>query len=99
MSPEGRTLRELRWMADAASKSWRERLVALVALAFGSVKDVGRFIETGYVDGPKTGESVAVTPQVSRYMKAIEKNGGRFVMPEDVERILADGSPTIATHK
>lgn len=97
MSPSGKTLRELRWMADAASKAWRERLVALVSLAFGSVKDVGRFIDTGEVDGGGgRGQAVPLTPQVSRHMKAIEK-AGRFVMPEDVERILNDGSPTITT--
>jgi hypothetical protein len=91
--PEGITLRELRIRADAVNRVWRERLVALVGLAFGSVKDVSRFIETGEVDGGSRGQSVPLTPEVSRHMKAIEK-AGRFVMPDEVERILADGSPT-----
>lgn len=82
-------------MADAHNRTWRERLVALSMLAWGAIKNVGQFIETGEVDG-KPPPPPSVTPQVSRYMRAIEKAGGRFVMPEEVDEILGDdnGSPS-----
>lgn len=83
-------------MADGKNKAWRERLVALVMLAFGNVKDVGRFIETGDVGGPAKQSAPALTPEVARHMKAIE-TAGRFVMPDEVDRILNDG-PTKTTN-
>lgn len=75
-------------MAEANSRAWRERLVALSMLAWGSIKNIGAFIETGSVDD-KPPPAPSVTPQVSRYMRAIEK-AGRFVMPEEVDAILGD---------
>ena len=80
-------------MADAASRAWRERLVALCLLAVGKVADLSRFIEPGDV-GAAPMSSVPLTPDVARHAKAIELNGGRFVMPEDVERILSQHGAT-----
>jgi len=86
-------------MADGNGRAWRERLVSLVSLAFGGIKDVGRFLETGDVDGGQgIGQPAPVTPQVSRYMRAIEQNGGRVCMPDEVDRILGDG-PTTTTER
>lgn len=81
-------MRELTWMADAHSKAWRERLVALVSLAFGGIKDVGEFIATGRVS--EAVRSVpAIDGKVARHMRACEI-AGRFVMPEEVEVILGE---------
>lgn len=80
-------------MADGQNKAWRERLVALVMLAFGNVKDVGRFIETGEVDGAAKQNAPTLTPEVARHMKACEI-AGRFVMPDEVERFLSNGATT-----
>lgn len=75
-------------MADASSKAWRERLVALVSLAFGGVKDVGNFLETGQItEAAKT--APAIDAKVARHMRACEK-AGRFVMPDEVEVILGE---------
>lgn len=78
-------------MADGQNKAWRERLVALVMLAFGNVKDVGRFIETGDVGGAAKQNAPTLTPEVARHMKACEL-AGRFVMPDEVEKFL-NGTP------
>lgn len=75
-------------MAEAHSRAWRERLVALSMLVWGSIKNVGAFIETGGVD-ERPQPPPTVTPEVSRYMRAIEK-AGRFVMPDEVDKILGD---------
>ena len=82
-------------MAEAHSRAWRERLVALSMLVWGSIKNVVAFIETGSVD-EKPPPPPTVTPEVSRYMRAIDK-AGRFVMPDEVDKILGDephGTPT-----
>ncbi len=94
MSPEGRTLRELTWIAEGSSRAWRGRLFELSLLAWGKIEDVGRYLETGEVDGRKL-LPPPITPEVSRYMRAIDK-AGRFVMPDEVDKILgdADGPPT-----
>lgn len=57
-------------------------------LAWGAIKNVAQFIETGDVDG-KPPPPPTVTPEVSRYMRAIDK-AGRFVMPDEVDKILGD---------
>ena len=94
LSPDGRTLRELTWMAQGAGKVWRSRLVELSLLAWGKLEDVGTYLETGDIGGRKP-QMATITPEVSRHMKAIEK-AGRFVMPEEVDKILGDrnGTPT-----
>jgi hypothetical protein len=75
-------------MGDAAGRAWRERLVSVCLLAAGKIADVSRYIETGEVStAPAAG--VPVTAEVARHCKAIELNGGRFVMPEEVEGILS----------
>lgn len=82
-------------MAEAHSRAWRERLVALSMLVWGSIKNVGAFIETGSVD-ERPPPPPTVTPEVSRYMRAIDK-AGRFIMPDEVDKILGDephGTPT-----
>ena len=78
-------------MADAAGRAWRERLVALVALAFGNVGDIKQFIETGDVCGTAKSNAPTLTPEVARHMKACEI-AGRFVMPDEVEKFL-NGTP------
>jgi len=79
-------------MADAASRAWRERLVALVGLAFGGIKDVGAFIETGQVsESVKT--APAIDAAVARHMRACEI-AGRFVMPDEVEKFLGQTQTT-----
>jgi len=93
VSPSGLTLRELRWMADAAGRAWRERLVSVCMLAAGKIANVARYIETGDV-GDAPASTVPLTSEVARHAKAIELNGGRFVMPEDVERILSQHGAT-----
>jgi hypothetical protein len=90
VSVEGRTLRELTWMADAIERSWRERFVGLGLLLFGKIKDVGTYINQGRIDGVAS-QPPPLTPEVARHMKAIEI-AGRFVMPDEVERIL-NGTP------
>ena len=80
-------------MADAASRAWRERLVALCLLAVGKVADISRFIETGDV-GAAPMSTVPLTSEVARHAKAIELHGGKFVMPEDVERIISQHGAT-----
>lgn len=80
-------------MAEAQNRAWRERLVALSMLVWGSIKNVGAFIETGSVD-ERPPPPPSVTPEVSRYMRAIDK-AGRFVMPDEVDAILGEeyGTP------
>ncbi len=77
-------------MCDGAERAWRDRWVGLSALLFGHVKNVAAFIEHGTLDAPQPqAASGTHTPEVARYMRAIELNGGRFLMPDDAERILA----------
>jgi len=79
-------------MADANSKAWRERLVSLVSLAFGGVKDVAEFIDTGRVTEAAR-SAPAIDGKVARHMRACEI-AGRFVMPEEVEAILGKAATT-----
>lgn len=52
---------------------------------WGAVSDVAAFIETGRIDvATDVGKSAQVTPDVAKYMSAIQANGGKFVMPDEV---------------
>ena len=82
-------------MAAGAGRTWRERLVSVCMLAAGKISNVARYIETGDV-GETAATGLPLTPEVARHAKAIELNGGRFVMPEDVDRILAQHGSTSA---
>jgi hypothetical protein len=81
-------------MAEGSSRAWRGRLVELSLLAWGKIEDVGSYLETGEIAGRKP-VAPSITPEVSRYMRAIDK-AGRFVMPDEVDKILGEehGPPT-----
>ena len=81
-------------MAEGSSRAWRGRLVELSLLAWGKIEDVGSYLETGEIAGRKQ-PAPSITPDVSRYMRAIDK-AGRFVMPDEVDKILGEehGPPT-----
>ena len=75
-------------MAEGSSRAWRSRLVELSLLAWGKIEDVGSYLETGEIAGRKP-VAPSITPEVSRYMRAIDK-AGRFVMPDEVDKILGE---------
>ena len=85
----GATLRKLRWMADGHERAWRERFTGLGLLLYGHIKDVQSWIETGRVHVEAAALPPELNDSVARYSRAIQLNGGRFVMPDQVERILA----------
>ncbi len=84
-------------MGHGLERRWRERFVGLAALLYGDVKDTRAYIETGAVRGSSGGAANLHTPEVARYMKAIEI-AGRFIMPDEVDGVLAQhGTPTTET--
>lgn len=71
-------------MADGRAEHQRRMLVAQAALVWGAIDDVQGFVDSGRVDGPATTGPAPVDADVLEYMQAIERNGGRFLMPEEV---------------
>lgn len=89
----GMTLRALRWMAEAHERAWRERWLSLRLLMFGQVKDVQAFLDRGLCETPAPlPPPPDIAAAVDRHVEAIKKNGGRFVMPDDIDKVLANGS-------
>ena len=81
-------------MADGRDKRTRQHNAALSALVWGEIKDVKSYVERGVVDGKeRVGQTAPMSPDVALYVEAIKKAGGRFVMPDEAERILKDGTP------
>lgn len=84
-------------MTDGLEKAWRYRWAGLNSLLWGKIRDVQTWVETGSADGTAEKPAPTLTPEVARYAKAIEL-AGRFVMPDEVEGILAKhGQATTAT--
>lgn len=87
MSPHGLTLRSLLLMADARGKWQRQHNVATAALAAGVIKDIRAYLRTGAI--ATTEQQAPIDDRVKAYNRAIAANGGRFMMPEEVEAWLA----------
>jgi len=59
--------------------------VAQAALVWGAVNDVATFIDSGRIDtATNVGQPAPVTADVAKYMTAIQANGGKFLMPDEV---------------
>lgn len=81
-------------MARGRDRRTREHNAALSSLVWGEIKDVQTYILEGRVDGKgRIGKPAPITPDVARYMEAIKRNGGKFLMPEDVEGLHDGTSP------
>lgn len=75
-------------MADARGRWQRQNNVACAALAAGSVKNVRGYLETGDLHAIE--RPPPIDDRVREYRRAIEANGGRFMMPDEVEKWLAE---------
>jgi hypothetical protein len=75
-------------MLHTRERMQREKLVMQAALVWGLGKiDLEAFIETGDM-GEEVIQEARLSPeqqdQVSQMMAAIQANGGKFIMPEEV---------------